>query len=375
MHKRPWKTIRVILVVLGCVFLGSMGVLCIAPQPFPGTYKPRPGRVLGSKVAVVFSYHYQMNMGGFERKHPYPQKWGRIYTELLQKGYLSSRDVFVPEEVTREQILLVHSEQFLKNLKDSRNVAQYLEIPALAVAPGGLVDAGVLGPFRRQAGGTLLAGREALKHGIGINIGGGYHHAMRDYGEGFNIYADIAIAIRVLQKEGLIQRALVVDLDVHQGNGTAELFAGDQSVFTFSMHEGDIYPIPKAQSDLDIELPAGTDDSEYLRLLGKALPRIFAQARPDIVFIQGGADVLGGDPLANLRLSPRGLVRRDAMVIDECVRRGIPVVTTVGGGYGPKGWRAQYESICRTIRKYGTQDGRAIYPRRKPTHKERLYAK
>ncbi len=348
---------------------------CAPPQVFTQTNDSREGHILNRKVAVVYSLQYHINMGGFEKLHPHPQKYGKLYLQLVTDGYIKPEDVFVPKPVTREQILTAHSEEFLRSLKDSAKIAAYTEMPILAIVPNGLVDAGLLRAFRWQAGGTLMAGRLAIKHGIGISLGGGHHHACRDHGEGFCVYNDLAIAIGTLQKEGLIKRAMVVDLDVHQGNGTAEIFAGDDSVFTFSMHEDDIYPIPKATSDLDIELSAETGDEEYLAKLRAALPKIFADARPDIVFLQGGADVLDGDPLANLCMTPDGLVKRDAMVIDECVRRGIPVVTTMGGGYSPDSWLAQYKSIRRTLKKYGAVAGKPKHPPREATAEEKSYTK
>jgi histone deacetylase 11 len=179
----------------------------------------------------------------------------------------------------------------------------------------------------------------------------------------------------VLRQEGLIRRAAVVDLDVHQGNGTAVIFSGDDDVFTFSMHQAGIYPIPKAKSDLDVELPAGTDDEAYLRELARCLPVVLAKAQPEIVFLQAGCDTLSADPLAHLKMTPHGIVRRDAMVIDACAARDIPVVMTLGGGYSKQAWRAQYGSVKRTILKYGLAGGERPYPRRRPTLKEKLYTK
>ena len=331
---------------------------------------------MNDKVAIVYSKHYQINVGGLEKLHSFDiHKYAKIYLALNTNGLLRPEDVFVPEAVTKEQILLVHTPEFLESLKDSKTVARYLEAPIIAAAPAGLVDAAVLNAFRYATGGTILAGRLALKHGIAINLAGGYHHAKPDAGEGFNIYADMAIAIRALQKEGLIKRALIVDLDVHQGNGSALIFAGDNGVFTFSMHEGDIYPIPKEKSDLDVELDAGTGDREYLRLLAKHLPKVIAAARPDIVFLQAGCDTLAGDPLARLKMSAEGIVRRDAMVIDRCVSEGIPVVMCLGGGYSEQAWLVQYDSIRRTIKKYGLTGRSRPYPPRSPTMKEKLHTK
>ncbi len=365
---------RVFTTLFIAVFLLTAGS-CIPPQSFRQVKQPRSGQAIGNKVAVVYSKHYQINMGGMERLHPFDiRKYAKIYLQLKTDGLIQPEDVFVPETVTEDEILLVHSREFLKSLKDSKTVAKYLEAPVVGAAPACLVDAGILNAFRYATGGTILAGREALKCGIGINLAGGYHHAKPDAGEGFNIYADIAIAIRVLQREGLIKRAAIIDLDVHQGNGDAVIFAGDGDVYTFSMHEGDIYPIPKEHSDWDIELLRGTTDEEYLRQLMDALPGIFDEARPDIVFIQGGCDTLAGDPLAGMEMTPQGIAERDLMVVDECVQRNIPVVMTLGGGYSEGAWEAQYASIRRIIVKHGF-NGRPIPTPTKATAKERLYVK
>jgi len=345
-------------------WLLAAGVLCAAAlalnqcatnkaSTMTSVREPRQGRPVGD-VAVVYSSHYEISLGGAEKLHPFDiHKYGRIYRRLVDDGLITPADVYVPEEVTREQILLVHSEAFLRSLESPAAVARYLEAGPVKVLPAKVVDAGLLSAFRRATGGTILAGRQAWRHGIGVNLAGGYHHARRDRGEGFNIYNDLAIAIRVLQEEDFIRTAMVIDLDVHQGNGTAELFAGDDSVFTFSMHQGGIYPMPKATSDLDVELPAGTGDEDYMREVIRHVPRILTEHRPDMVFLQGGCDTLAGDPLASLRMTPEGIVQRDAMVIDFCRRMGIPVVYTLGGGYSGDAWRAQYLSIRRTLETHG----------------------
>jgi len=362
------------LLFFSCVLVAVLGCLnCIPPESFKEVKQPRAGRGIG-RVAIVYSQRYQVDLGGLEKLHSFDiRKYGKIYLKLVTDGHIAPADVFVPDELTREQILLVHTEGFLASLDDSKNVARYLEAPYVALMPASAVDSGILKPMRYAAGGTILAGREAIKHGIAVNIGGGFHHAKPDAGEGFNVYADIAIAIRELRRQGLIRRALVVDLDVHQGNGTAVIFAGDDDVFTFSMHQRDIYPIPKAVSDLDVELDRGADDETYLKLLAEHLPKVFDAARPDIVFLQAGCDTLDGDPLAGLAMTAGGIVRRDAMVIDECVRRGVPVAMTLGGGYSRDAWAVQYESILGTIRRYGLP-ARAASPR-KPDIKERFYTK
>ena len=365
---------RLLLALLGLAIV-FVGVCCIPPASFRSTKGPRMGRPL-QKVAIVYSTHYDINLVGLERLHPFDiRKYAKIYLQLQTDGYLRPEDVFVPEPLTEEQILLVHTDDFLDSLQDSQRVAQYLEAGFVELCPSGLVDATVLKSFRWASGGTILAARQALNCGIAVNIGGGYHHAKPDAGEGFCVYNDLAIAIRSLQKDGLIKRACVIDLDVHQGNGTAVIFAGDDSVFTFSIHQGNIYPIPKETSDWDIELDSATTDQEYLELLQNALPDVLARAKPDIVFLQAGCDTLADDPLADLAMTQPGIVSRDALVIDTCVDRGIPVVMTLGGGYSPQAWKTQYTSIARTIDKYGLAGSDRPHPQRSPTAKESFYTK
>ncbi len=307
-----------------------------------------------AKVALVYSKKYEINLAGLERVHVFDiHKYAKIAKQLVKDGLLSEHDFHVPKELRRDQILLVHTPEFLESLKDSRAVAAYLEAPLAAILPVRVMEAGMLRPFRYASGGTILAARLALKHGLAINGGGGYHHARPDRGEGFCVYADMPIAIRLLQNEKLIRRVLVVDLDVHQGDGTIVCCRGDDRVFTFSMHQGNIYPVPKQKGDLDIELEAGTDDDTYLRILRRTLPGVIDRSRPDLVIFQAGCDTLAGDPLAGLAMTEEGIVARDAYVIDTCVQRGIPVVMTLGGGYSRQAWKVQYASIRRIIEKHG----------------------
>ncbi len=372
-YRRVVRAVLFVLLATACLWVG---VCCVVPSSMRQVKAPRRGRAYNNRVAIVYSKHYQMSFGGLEKLHSFDiRKYARIYLKLSTDGLLRPENVFVPEAVTEDQILLVHTPEFLESLKDSPTVAKYLEAPFVAVVPNALVDAAILNACRYSTGGTVLAGRLALKHGIAINIGGGYHHAKPYQGEGFCIYADMPIAIRVLQKEKLIRRAMVIDLDVHQGNGTAVCFSTDNSVFTFSMHQGNIYPIPKAVSDLDVELSAGTNDEVYMAFLEKHLGDTIDRADPEIVFLQAGCDTLRGDPLANLDMSLEGIVARDAMVIDECVKRRIPIVMVLGGGYSKRAWEVQYASIARTLKKYGITANRQPHDRRELTGKERLYTK
>lgn len=186
----------------------------------------------------------------------------------------------------------------------------------------------------RSVGGTVEAAAAAIEHGVAINLAGGTHHAFASHGEGFCAFNDVAVAVRALQAGGRIARAAVIDLDVHQGNGTHAIFAGDDRVFTFSMHGGRNYPFRKVPGSLDVELDDGTGDDVYLEALARHLPLVLERARADIVFYLAGADPHEGDMLGRLGLTFEGLLRRDAMVLDACRAIGLPVCLTIAGGYG-----------------------------------------
>lgn len=304
---------------------------------------------------VVYSPGYLINLGGLEKLHPFDiRKYEKIHNQLLEDGVLTDEQTHKPASISNEDFLLVHSDKYLQSLNSRANIARYLEANTLVFAPVSL-DKAVLEPFRRASGGTVLASRLALEHGLAVNIGGGYHHAKPHTGEGFCVYADVPIAIRKLQAEKLIQTAVVVDVDVHQGNGTAVCLAGDDTTFTFSMHQGDIYPIPKENSDHDVELPAGMGDAAYNDLLQRELAKVLDKANADICFIVGGCDTLAGDPLASLEMTHEGIVQRDQIIVDACVERNIPVVLTLSGGYSEGAWRSQYLSIKNLIEKFPPQ--------------------
>jgi acetoin utilization deacetylase AcuC-like enzyme len=273
-------------------------------------------------AAVVYSSRYYSDIG----PHVFPvEKYGLLYERLLRGGDLEASQVLEPGPATREDLLLVHSPAYLKDLEQLRwtRRTSFSELPLTEE----IVRAYIL-----AAGGTTLAAREALRRGVGINLGGGFHHAFADMASGFCYINDIAVGIRVMQRDGLLARAAVVDCDLHQGNGTAVIFQGDPAVFTFSIHQENLYPV-KERSDLDIGLDDFTGDEEYLALLEGALPRILDGHRPELVVYQAGADPYEDDQLGSLRLTVAGLERRDRMVLEGCSRRGIPVVVTLGGGY------------------------------------------
>ncbi len=366
-----------VFVLMCALVTAATHIGCVPPASFRQVKQPRAGEAVGQRVCIVYSQRYQIDLGGVEKLHPFDiNKYAKIYLALLTEGLVQPEDVFVPEPARRVDLLRVHTAEYLdQRLRHPASLARYLEFDAAAIVPAGFTDAAVLKAFRAASGGTLTAARLAVQYGMAVNLGGGYHHAEPDAGGGFCIYADMPMAIRTLQAEGLIERALIVDLDAHQGNGTAMCLADDDSVFTFDMHQEGIYPNPKQRNDLDIPLSAGTTDAEYLALLGRRLPSVFDAADPDLVILQAGADVLDEDPLAGLSLTPEGVRQRDEMVFEAAASRNVPIVMVLGGGYSANAWRVQFESIRNLILKYGTSDGGSRHPRRIPTTKEKVYTK
>jgi len=277
--------------------------------------------------AVVHSDGYFADIG----VHVFPmRKFRLLREEIVRRGLLADSDILVPQPATPEQVLRVHDRAYVDKLTLGRlSVLEeaLLELPYSKQ----LVDASFL-----CAGGSILAAREARTRAVGINLGGGFHHAFPDHGEGFCVFNDVAIAIRALQHEGLVRRAAVIDLDVHQGNGTAAIFRDDPSVFTFSMHDEDNYPAIKPPSDLDVGLDKGTAGAEYLAALERHVPAILDRHRPDLVAYVAGADPFEEDQLGGLKLTREDLRRRDRVVFDTAASREIPVAAFLAGGYALK---------------------------------------
>jgi acetoin utilization deacetylase AcuC-like enzyme len=236
--------------------------------------------------------------------------------------------VLDPDAATDEMLRLVHTADYVERFVAGSLSAAEIRRLGFPWSPA-LVERS-----RRAVGGTVAAARHALVHGTAMNLAGGTHHAFADHGEGFCVFNDVAIAIRLLRGERLIRRAAVIDLDVHQGNGTHAIFAHDADVFTFSMHGGRNYPFEKVAGTLDVDLDDGTEDAEYLRVLEDALPRVLHAAQPDLVLYLAGADPHEGDRLGRMNLTFAGLERRDALVMASCREVGLPVAVVIAGGYG-----------------------------------------
>lgn len=279
---------------------------------------------MSSPFKLVYSPQYQVDIGS----HVFPtNKYFLIYNRLLEEGIFSKKDFIFPEPAKEEDLLLVHTDDYVSKLlegKLSTNDIMRLELPFSQELVSG---------SRICVEGTIQSCRLAVKDGAGIHIGGGFHHAYPDHGEGFCVFNDIAIGIRKVQQEALIERALVVDCDLHQGNGTAFIFAKDNSVFTFSIHQENNYPAQKPPSDMDIGLADGAGDEEYLKNLNEHIPGIIEEFKPELVFYVAGADPYQNDQLGGLSLTQKGLRLRDELILNLCRSNNIPLAAALAGGY------------------------------------------
>ena len=289
---------------------------------------------------LFYSPHYYADIG---EDHVFPIKKFEIARDrLIDEGTLKRSEVFEPEPAAFEDLTLVHTVDYIQRLSHGELTAKEIRKLGLPWSES-LVRRSFL-----AVSGTIEASRSAVEEGVASNLAGGTHHAFPDRGEGFCVLNDVAVAVEVLRREKSAERFLIIDCDVHQGNGTAFIFNEDAEVFTFSMHGEKNYPLFKERSDLDIELPDGTTDEAYLLTLEEALSRVM-HFDPDLVFYLGGADPYEDDQLGRLSVTKQGLRRRDEMVLEVARSEQIPVVTLMSGGYA-KDILDTVDIHCNTIR-------------------------
>ena len=275
------------------------------------------------KIAYSPVYKYSLPDG-----HRFPMiKYELLPEQLVYEGTVSEENFFSPGQLVKEEILLTHSQEYLHKLETqslSKKEIRNIGFPMTTE----LVERG-----KYIAKGTFDCAMYAREHGVALNIAGGTHHAFADHGEGFCVFNDIAIASNLLLSQNISSKILIIDLDVHQGNGTAHIFKDEPRVFTFSMHGEKNYPVRKEQSDLDIGVPDKTEDAPYIALLKDTLPRLIEDVNPDFVFYLSGVDILATDKLGRLAMTIDGCKERDRFVFEQCKRYNIPVAVSMGGGY------------------------------------------
>jgi len=275
------------------------------------------------KIAYAPLYHHPLPDG-----HRFPMaKYSLLPEQLIHEGTCDAANFFAPGLLSEAQILRTHQASYWEKLKHQQLSRREERRTGFPLSPA-LVER-----ERTINQGTIEMARYALQYGVAMNIAGGTHHAYTDHGEGFCLLNDMAIAAHWLLDEGLARQILLVDLDVHQGNGSAQIMEKEERVFTFSMHGAKNYPLKKEKSDLDVALPDGCDDATYLKQLRETLPALLDQVAPDFIFFQSGVDVLAGDKLGRLGMSLDGCRQRDEIVLKACRQNDIPVAISMGGGY------------------------------------------
>lgn len=284
----------------------------------------------GPTASTVPVVHHPGYVAPLPDGHRFPMaKYGRLIEMLREQGLAGGENIHAPELAPTEWLALAHDRAYVDaivGLDAGPAIERRIGLP---LSPAMVLRS------RLAVAGTVLAGELALAGGIACNAAGGSHHAGPTHGAGFCVFNDVAVAARVLQWQGRARRILIVDLDVHQGDGTAAIFRGDDSVFTFSLHCEHNYPVRKQTSDLDVGLPAGSGDAVYLATLALYLPDLFRRARPDLVFYNAGVDPHRDDRLGRLALTDEGLAMRERMVVEACRRASLPLATVIGGGYAP----------------------------------------
>ncbi|XP_048878783.1 histone deacetylase 11 isoform X1 [Brienomyrus brachyistius] len=309
-------------------------------------YSETPSRCL----PVVYSPNYNITFLGLEKLHPFDAgKWGKVIHFLKEEQFLTDENIVEAREATEEDLLVVHTKHYLNKLKWSLVVATITEIPPLLFLPNFLVQRKVLRPLRTQTGGTIMAGKLAIERGWAINVGGGFHHCSSDKGGGFCAYADITLAIKFLfeRVEG-VSKATIIDLDAHQGNGHERDFLDDDRVYIMDVYNRYIYPgdgYAKRAIKRKVELDWGTEDQEYLQKVKQNSERALSDMRPDIIVYNAGTDILDGDPLGGLSISPQGIIKRDEIVFRVARQQGIPILMVTSGGYQRKTARIIADSI------------------------------
>ncbi|XP_069795900.1 histone deacetylase 11 isoform X1 [Narcine bancroftii] len=304
---------------------------------------------------IVYSPDYNITFLGLEKLHPFDSgKWGKIVNFLKEEMLIKDETIVRAIEAQEDDLLVVHSKRYLNKLKWSFIVATITEILPVAFLPNFIIQRKVLRPFRTQTGGTIMAGKLAIERGWAINVGGGFHHCSSDQGGGFCIYADITLAIKFLfeRVEG-VSKAMIIDLDAHQGNGHERDFMDDNRVYIMDVFNRYIYPgdgFAKRAIKWKIELEWDTEDSEYLEKVKTHVAKALRQVTPDIIVYNAGTDILDGDQLGGLAVSPQGIIKRDEAVFEAARKYKIPILMVTSGGYQRSTARIIADSILNLHR-------------------------
>ena len=294
--------------------------------------------VTDSRLPVVFHEDYDISLMGLQKLHPFDScKYGKVFKFL--GNYYQKNRFHIPEKISDFELLKVHSKEYLDSLSQSAVIAQITEIALLEYVPNFILQRYFIHAMKLATGGTVLGSRLALEHGWAINLSGGYHHAKHDCGGGFCAFADIPLAIIKIWEQHPEYRAMIIDLDAHQGNGHESFFVGDARVIIYDIYNGQIYPQDyKARKRIDYNYPvkSGINDSEYLKLLSSTLPAALEESKPNFIIYNAGTDIFEEDPLGRMKISAVGIKQRDELVFKLAHDRHIPILMVLSGGYTKK---------------------------------------
>jgi histone deacetylase 11 len=289
------------------------------------------------KIPIVYSKHYNISVFGLQRLHAFDtEKYGKVFRYLVDSVGIEERRFFKPTPVTDDELMRVHTREYLESLRRSRTIASIAELPLLSFIPNRFLQRVILNPMRYGVGGTILGARLAYEYGWAINLSGGYHHAKANSGEGFCFFADIPLAVYSLFRENPDLSVLIIDLDAHQGNGLESIFREDERIYILDMYNRDIYPQDyevKKYIDYDVQTETGVVTDEYLSALEGILLSAFQEVNPNFVVYNAGTDIYENDPLGSMCISKEGILQRDSMVFSLALERNIPILMVLSGGY------------------------------------------
>lgn len=341
------------------VLLFVFSLLCGAPEA-PQASKPfkklgRAGTVQ-RKVPIVYHPDYNISFLGIEKMHPFDtKKYGKIAQHLEKTCDILPGDLQRPEKVTNEQLSGVHTARYLTALQSSSTVAAIAEVAPLRYVPNFLLQRNMLNSMRYATGGTILGAELAMENGWAINLGGGYHHAKANGGEGFCFFADIPLAIQKLREKNKELKVLVVDLDAHQGNGLEAILGQDKQTFIFDMYSKYNYPADYAvRQYIDFDYPLAThiQDDAYLSLLKRELPKAIESVKPDLIIYNAGSDVFEKDPLGKMRITKNGVIERDSFLFSQALANKKPILMVLSGGYSKESADIVGSSIENLVKKF-----------------------
>ncbi|TAL40015.1 MAG: histone deacetylase [Alphaproteobacteria bacterium] len=316
---------------------------------------------------IIYSPAYDIGVKGMEKLHPFDlRKYSHVFNELVQRGLIERGQEMAPAKLSREDIASVHTEGYLEKLNDKHELARIFEVPLVEKMPVFLTRKLILDPMIAQAGGSVTAGEAALENGWAINLGGGFHHASADKGHGFCAIADITLAVKKLREaHPEIKKVMIIDLDVHQGDGHERDFRNDTDTYIVDLYNQDVFPGDmdgRRRANFNGGMPNGTADKEYLEKLKAGLDKAAEDFKPDVIFYVAGSDILTGDPLGSFNVSAAGVVSRDEMVFDYALKNKIPIAMLFGGGYQPSNAGIIADSIENLDRKFGLLKGKPGNP-------------